>query len=398
MSKRCCLAAGMIAYFALVSCSPPLPKAYGVYARDGRKMIDLTDSDATNDWSLPPDVAIIVFERELAEPMFTPAQHLLLQQTAYARSEQLTELRLDARSAQELINRGPEAVHLEEIAALPVRKRSAASKGSWITFGGPISVRYEPVEDRHDIIVVVPASPLRRGTYVLTRQSATGTRRVTFAVDLSSDIRQREQATCVDEYLYTARRPEGFQGWNQWFTDISNMERERGRRMAGGNPVLEASSRPCSALDEQAKARLRLPPYLQNGDGATLKAWLVTQPNLRVAEPADCKCDQDLVAIRQSWKNPQPYYVQADFNNDGQQDFAVVLLESAFDHQWGWNADLAVFNGPLREGMSPSFFKEQIGAPRGALLYHSDEVPLLIGPWESEGSVLKAKGATYSLQ
>ena len=202
----------------------------------------------------------------------------------------------------------------------------------------------------------------------------------------------------MDEYLYTVRRPEGFQGWDQWLTDVTNMNQERGRRSAGGNPVLAVKTEPCSVLNEAAKGRIRIPSHIQGTEASVLRSWLSYNPTLRPAEAKDCDCAQDLAAIRQLWENPEPYYVKADFNGDGVQDFAVVLLDPQSDHKWGWNAALAVFNGPLREGMAPAFFKEQIGSIRGALLYHSAKIPLLTGPWESEGALLAPKGETYTLQ
>jgi len=375
-----------------------VPKAYGVYAREGRALIDLTDKDASDDWDLADDIAIVVFEREIAEQGFTPDRDLTLSRIAYARSEQIHELRVDGRSAQQFLNRGPGNVPVTEVVNLPVRKQNSSQRAAWITPEGPITVRYEPVEDRHDMIVVVPDAPLPKGTYAITRSSPAGTRRVTFAVGLSDDLQRRQEATCVDEYLYTVRRPERFQGWDQWFTDINNMSRERSRRSAGGNPVLAAKTEPCSVLNEAAKNRIRIPPHIQGTEASVLKSWLSYNPFLRPAEARDCHCDQDLAAIRQSWANPQPYYVKADFNGDGTQDFAVVLIDSQSDHKWGWNAALAVFNGPLREGMTPAFFKEQIGSLGGSLLYHNSETSLLIGPWESEASYLAPKGETYTLQ
>jgi hypothetical protein len=312
------------------------------------------------------------------------------------RSEQIHELRVDAQSAQELLNRDV-GVPATEVASLPTRKQSATPKAAWITIGDPISVRYEPVADRRDIIVLVPDAPLPRGTYVITVLSTERTRQVSFAVDLSADLQGRQEASCVDEHLYTVPRPEGFQGWGQWLTDFTNMDKERSRRRAGGNPVLAVSTEPCSVLDKAAKGRLRIPSHIPGMEASILKSWLTYNPTLRLAEAGDCGCDQDLAAIRQSWENPQPYYVQADFNGDGHQDFAVVLLDVQSKHEWGWNTALAVFNGPLREGMLPTFFKEQVGSPQGSLLYHSSEVPLLIGPWESEGSLLRPKGDTYNL-
>lgn len=399
MSRTLRLTAAVAALVTLSSCSPPLPKAYGVYAREGRTLVDLTDKEASDDWDLADNVVIVVFERELVEQGFTPDRDLTLHRTAYARSEQIYELHVDGRSAQELLNRGPGGVPKAEVASLPVRKRSAAQKAIWIIIGGPISVRYEPVADHRDMIVVVPDSPLPTGTYVLTISSPVDERArgVSFAVGLSDDLKRRQDATCVDEYLYTVRRPESFQGWDQWFKDIDNMAKEQGRRRAGGNPVLAASTEPCSVADEAAKGWLRVPSYIQDTEASVLKSWLFYNPSLRAAEPRDCGCDGDLAARKQSYENPHPYYVKADFNRDGNQDFAVTLLDTQSNHEWNWTAALAVFNGPLYEGMAPAFFKNEMGSPQGSLLCYSSNEPLLIGPWESEAQALKPSGNTYIL-
>lgn len=398
MSKLCCSTLTIILCLAVGSCSPPLPNSYGVYAREGRTLIDLTDNEASDDWGLADDVAILVFQRQLSESGFTPDRQLTLQKIAYARSEQIQELRTGGDLAQTLLNRGPGNVSVEEAAALPVGKQTASPRFQWITIGNPIAVRYEPVPDRNDMIVIVPEASLETGAYSLAVHSDSELRPVLFGVGLPSDLQDRQSAVCVDEYLYTVARPQGFQGWNQWLSDVTNMEQESTRRTAGGNPVLAVSTKPCSVLDEVAKERIHLPSHIEGIEASVLRGWLLFNPSLRPAEATDCGCDQDLAAIRQSWENPNPYYVEADFNKDGEEDFAVVLVDAESEHQWGWNAALVVFNGPLHGGMAPAFFKQQIGTLQGSLLYHSSTVPLLVGPWESEGLALQPNSNSYVLQ
>ncbi len=167
--------------------------------------------------------------------------------------------------------------------------------------------------------------------------------------------------------------------------------------------ALNGESRTSSAIDIGTNASTRPEVMSQSNmpddQAAVLQTWLGRKAGFRPARAEDCGCDESLQAIRQSsWTNPEPYYVEADFNGDGHKDFAVVLLDAncTVENWQGCDASLAVFNGPWRKGMSPAFL-QQVGTPRGALLYHDSEVPLLIGPWESRGSLLVAKADGYTL-
>lgn len=242
---------------AFSACKPPVPKAYGVYAREGRTLIDLTDEDASDDWSLAPDVSILVFEREIAEPAFSPVRDLTLTRTAYVRAERILELAVDDLTAQALLNRGPGDVPIEEVVALPIRNRSVEERGITISVGNPVAVRYVPVEDRRDMLAVVPEKPLEKGTYQLNRASPAGGRGAHFAVGLSADPKQRQEATCMEEYVYTVRRPGGFLGLSQWLTDFGSTGPKKSRREVGGNLVLAVKMEPCSALRESANGARR---------------------------------------------------------------------------------------------------------------------------------------------
>ena len=142
-----------------------------------------------------------------------------------------------------------------------------------------------------------------------------------------------------------------------------------------------------------------LPSYMTGAAAGAVSAWLANHPNLRVAEATDCACPNDLAPMRQARLNSEPYYAEADFNGDGISDFAVVLIDEESTHQFGWSAALALFNGPLRNGMMPSFFQEHVGKPQGALLFlQGPKGPLVMGPWESEGVLIHSSGSTYVLK
>jgi hypothetical protein len=149
-----------------------------------------------------------------------------------------------------------------------------------------------------------------------------------------------------------------------------------------------------------ASPTVTIPSYMPDEQAAVLRAWLDRRPGLRPAQAKDCGCEESLQAIRQSsWTNPEPYYVEADFNGDGQTDFAVILLEeNCRVENWSdCKASLAVFNGPWRIGTPPAIF-ETVGTPKGALLFHNSGAPLLIAPWESDGRVLAVRAGRYVLE
>jgi len=60
--------------------------------------------------------------------------------------------------------------------------------------------------------------------------------------------------------------------------------------------------------------------------------WLDEHPEYRLANLDDCECIDSVQLLRkgngEAWKpqpNYQPYYVVADFDNDGAKDFAVIV-------------------------------------------------------------------------
>ena len=77
--------------------------------------------------------------------------------------------------------------------------------------------------------------------------------------------------------------------------------------------------------------------------------WLVKHPDVRLATDGDCGCKDDIEAIRKYdsfWKNTDfhPYYAVGDFNDDGQEDFAVAVIEK---HPRKFLTVL-IFNGPFK--------------------------------------------------
>jgi hypothetical protein len=109
--------------------------------------------------------------------------------------------------------------------------------------------------------------------------------------------------------------------------------------------------------------------------------------------------------------------VAADFNQDGALDFGVTLIDTSkypenavrrmrpradgsadytFDSYNGWNAALAIFNGPFSQTSEPAFLAETVGAPIGAVLfYRNASNALMIGKWESTANGITPSGSTY---
>jgi len=223
--------------------------------------------------------------------------------------------------------------------------------------------------------------------------------RVVLTDDISKDGVLVQQGEDVSWYAPEAQRTVKTE---ETSFDPATGERRR-RTISLVEYVLRSDSQVSSATDSGSSADPRSEARIARGmpdqQAAVLEAWLARKAGLRPAVAADCGCEESLKAIRQSsWRNPDPYYVEADFNSDGHKDFAVVLIaEDCTSENWHeCVASLAVFNGPWRKGMAPAFF-EQVGTPRGALLYHKSDVPLLIGPWESSGSLLVADAGGYVL-
>jgi hypothetical protein len=131
-----------------------------------------------------------------------------------------------------------------------------------------------------------------------------------------------------------------------------------------------------------------------------LQTWFSKQSSLRLATDADCECAEDIELMRNGYngnaaavRGYHPYQVSGDFNGDGHDDFAVVVVE-------GGKADssrLVVFNGPLSTA-TPSFVK-LLGrmSGNGLFFYPRRNARLVVGRFESEGVLLEPRGKSYTL-
>jgi hypothetical protein len=82
-----------------------------------------------------------------------------------------------------------------------------------------------------------------------------------------------------------------------------------------------------------------LPEFIMGEHAKDVQRWLGKHPDYRLATSEDCKCDDDLKTIRngdeKSLTSPdpkfEPYYAVGDFDGDGNDDTAFVVVPRSFD-------------------------------------------------------------------
>src|SRR3990167_500270 len=146
-----------------------------------------------------------------------------------------------------------------------------------------------------------------------------------------------------------------------------------------------------AALAACGKVSPIAPDYIDGKHAKVLGEWLASQSGVRVAVDEDCGCNESLALMRDGGEpNYHPYYRRGDFNGDGQEDLAAILLGPSGERR------LAVFNGPFAVGTGPAF----LGVAHGALFLNSSNPGpsrLLVGEFHSAGAVLKPSGPAYEL-
>jgi hypothetical protein len=102
-------------------------------------------------------------------------------------------------------------------------------------------------------------------------------------------------------------------------------------------------------------------------------------------------------------KNGYQYYSKGDFNRDGKEDFAVLLVDSRKHKET--DADfftLAIFNGPFRKGQAPNYYEEGLsGITNSYIVFDKvSEKHLFLGKFESDVycATYFPKGKTYRFE
>lgn len=153
-------------------------------------------------------------------------------------------------------------------------------------------------------------------------------------------------------------------------------------------------------------SRSVLPSYIRISHREPLRRWLANRPDLRLATDKDCNCVDQLKYLRRSRGSEpyvhrhigeyHPYYLIQDFNGDGSQDFAVILIDTMKSKNS--SAVLAIFNGSASIEANPAFFRAGLNLFGSNLFYlpsRSGKYRLLIGPFESSASSLEPRGRGY---
>lgn len=143
---------------------------------------------------------------------------------------------------------------------------------------------------------------------------------------------------------------------------------------------------------------------LSSEEQQVVKTWLAHHPNFRQAVDADCDCAGDIQQMRAGsggvWKpvpDYHPYVATGDFNGDGLEDFAVVVIDRTKQDK---NSALLVFNGPFRSPAPlPAFMESGMNLKYTGLFYgppRPKPYRLLVGPFESDsGGLLVPHGRGY---
>ncbi len=143
---------------------------------------------------------------------------------------------------------------------------------------------------------------------------------------------------------------------------------------------------------------------LSEPEQKALKSWLAHHAEYRLATDGDCDCAGDIAQMKTGYgglmkpvQDYHPYVATGDFNSDGVEDFAVVLIDHRKHEK---NFALIVFNGPFKsDTVSPAFMESGMDLKYMGLFYgppRPKPYRLLLGPFESDsGGLLIPHGRGY---
>jgi len=143
---------------------------------------------------------------------------------------------------------------------------------------------------------------------------------------------------------------------------------------------------------------------LTSQEHQVLRNWLARHSEYRQGTDEDCDCADDIKQMKAGYGRLQkpvpdyrPYTATGDFNGDGVEDFAVVLIDRSKQEK---NFALIVFNGPFKsETQSPAFFQSGMDLKYYGLVYgppRPKPYHLLLSQFESDsGALLIPHGRGY---
>jgi hypothetical protein len=158
--------------------------------------------------------------------------------------------------------------------------------------------------------------------------------------------------------------------------------------------------------------------HLQPEHNEVLQEWLKTQPSLRpgVEEIDNSMFDENAYEDKEKFKENYEdnmkflretvgekgyqYYSKGDFNRDGKEDFAVLLVDSRKEEEIDAdNFALAIFNAPFKKGQPPNYYEEKLRGITNSYIVFDKMIEdhLYLGKFESDFYCITyfPKGKTY---
>lgn len=166
--------------------------------------------------------------------------------------------------------------------------------------------------------------------------------------------------------------------------------REQAAQSAAANksPVvpIKKSSPPQNALQDEYFNHIKF------SYAAALKRWLAAKPGIRPAQISDYDDQKNNPLPNDASRHP--YYAEGDFNNDGNPEYAVVLIDAKRKRS------LAIFNAAPNDGDSPDpIFTSAELADYDTLSFNEEYKILIVAPIQSDnGFYLKPSGKSYKAE
>lgn len=140
---------------------------------------------------------------------------------------------------------------------------------------------------------------------------------------------------------------------------------------------------------------------LKPSEQASVKLWLDSHKDYRLATDDDCECASDITDFRTKsegvWKAKpdfRPYFVEGDFRHNGYADFVVVAVKS--NKTKPTEGLLLIFDGPFgTSGNSPAYVGKVAPLLGAGLTVPPNSSWPVYGTYFSEGCYYKPKSRTY---